>query len=279
MKKRIRQVLAFLLVLALGLGICPAAPDTAYAADTVNVKISGTEYYDNAFQVLTLVNKEREKRGLTALTMDKELLGVAMQRAAETNVYFSHTRPDGSDYSTAFPEGLWGYGENIAAGQTSPKSVMSDWMDSSGHKANILSEDYNAIGIGCYKAGNFYYWVQSFGYKSSVEQAEKSDYEDGKKTVTVQAKSSLLSLKLAITKKKVKKGGTATVKVKLTNQVSHDTITLPKSQFTFTSSDKKVATVNSKGTVKGVGKGTAKIKAKFKKGGKAAGKQVTVTVT
>ena len=53
-------------------------------------------------------------------------------------------------------------GENIAMGQKNPEQVMSSWMNSSGHKANILNSEFGKIGIGCYKKNGIYYWVQMF---------------------------------------------------------------------------------------------------------------------
>jgi uncharacterized protein YkwD len=87
-------------------------------------------------------------------------------RAEEIIQSFSHTRPNGTKFYTVF-EGLYDYrmiGENLAAGFTSASSVVSGWMNSEGHRANILKEDYTEIGIGIKKdsAGRLY-WVQIFG--------------------------------------------------------------------------------------------------------------------
>ncbi|MCD8077134.1 MAG: leucine-rich repeat protein, partial [Lachnospiraceae bacterium] len=128
------------------------------AVDTVT--LTGTCCYSKAYEVLTLVNKERAAEGLSALTMDKDLLAAAMQRAAEINIYFSHTRPSNLSCSTVSDKL---FGENIAVGQTSASSVMNSWMNSSGHKANILGSSYQTIGIGCFTQGDVTYWVQIFG--------------------------------------------------------------------------------------------------------------------
>ena len=85
----------------------------------ISVKISGKADYNYAFQVLKLVNKERKKRGLSSVVMDKELLSAAMKRAAEINVYYSHTRPDESICFTVLSDDMMLMGENIAAGQGS----------------------------------------------------------------------------------------------------------------------------------------------------------------
>lgn len=276
MKKIIQKWISVMLTVVFIIGLIPCE---VRAESTIPIRISGEANYKYAFQVLKSVNKERAKEGLPSVTMDTDLLKTAMKRAAETNIYFSHTRPDGSDCFTAFPQGMWACGENIAVGQSSPKEVMDSWMNSPGHRANILTKEFNAIGIGCYKAGNCYYWVQTFGQKTSVSEAQKEDYKNGKKAVTVQAKTSVLSLDATISNKTIKKGSTGTIKIKLTNkEFSYDTVSLAQSQFTFSSSNNKIASVNSKGVVKGLKKGKAKIKVKFKNGGKTVGKSITVTV-
>ena len=84
-------------------------------------------------------------------------------RAKELVTLFSHTRPDGSSYHTLMPSGLMTWGENVAMGQRSPESVMDSWMNSQGHRENILSDDFSLIGVGCYSDGSTLYWVQNFG--------------------------------------------------------------------------------------------------------------------
>ncbi|WP_165171948.1 cell wall-binding repeat-containing protein [Adlercreutzia sp. ZJ242] len=122
--------------------------------------MSGTLYFSEAYEVLDLVNAERAKNNLGALEMDEELLEVAMYRAAECSVKFSHTRPDGTPCFTASDKMS---AENIAAGQTSAESVFQSWMGSSGHKDNILASASKSIGIGCFvdDSGQIC-WVQCF---------------------------------------------------------------------------------------------------------------------
>lgn len=117
--------------------------------------------------VLELVNAARTQDGKSPLTLSDSLCEVAQLRADEIAISFSHTRPNGASCFTAIDEAGISYrttGENIAAGQDSPASVMDSWMNSSGHRANILSGDFSSIGIGYVKAGDLYghYWVQMF---------------------------------------------------------------------------------------------------------------------
>lgn len=122
-----------------------------------------TDKSDFEQQVLDLVNQERAKTGLSSLSRSEELSKVAMVKAQDmyNNNYFDHNSPThgspfdmmkefGITYNTA--------GENIAKGQTTPTQVMKEWMNSPGHKANILNNSYTHIGIAYYNNT----WVQEF---------------------------------------------------------------------------------------------------------------------
>ena len=124
-----------------------------------------------AFEVLNLINYERTSRGLSPLTMDKKLYEAAIIRSIEISQpnNFSHTRPNSTHWYTIYADLNipMGYaGENIAAGQRSPAAVVNSWMNSSGHRRNILFPDHTTIGIGCNITDTGYiYWVQLFNSK------------------------------------------------------------------------------------------------------------------
>lgn len=119
-------------------------------------------------QVVDLTNQERKKNGLNALKLDGELANVAEMKSEDMkeNDYFSHTSPTygspfemmenfGVDYSTA--------AENIAVGQKTPESVVNAWMNSPGHRKNILNKQVTHIGVGTAKDGSQgIYWTQMF---------------------------------------------------------------------------------------------------------------------
>ena len=119
-----------------------------------------------AEEVLELVNIERARVGVAPLILSEELTERANIRAEEIVKLFSHTRPDGSSCFTVF-QGL-NYrtcGENIAAGSPTPAEVVEQWMNSQGHRANILNGNFKYLGLGyCYNANSKYdhYWVQLF---------------------------------------------------------------------------------------------------------------------
>lgn len=119
-----------------------------------------------AVEVLSLVNAERTKVGASVLTINASSESAANTRAREIQQSFSHTRPNGSGFSSALTEAGVNFrasGENIAYGQNSPQEVMQVWMNSDGHRANILNRDFTSIGIGHTENGNGVdYWTQLF---------------------------------------------------------------------------------------------------------------------
>ncbi len=126
---------------------------------------SNTNQNDFASQVIKLVNQERAKAGLSAFTTNAPLTAAANKRAQEIVQSFSHTRPDGSSSFTALKDYKVSYntaGENIAYGQKTPQEVVTGWMNSPGHRANILNKNFNKIGVGVYQVNGTYYWTQEF---------------------------------------------------------------------------------------------------------------------
>ena len=119
-------------------------------------------------KVISIVNKNRKKKGLEALTMDEKLMKAAQDRAKELTKSFSHTRPNGTSCFTIFEKYKitpTASGENIAAGQRSAAAVMDSWMNSPGHKENIMNNRFKKIGVGLVIVPNdmySYYWVQMF---------------------------------------------------------------------------------------------------------------------
>lgn len=107
-----------------------------------------------------------QEAGLSELELDADLCAAAQARAQEIAQSFSHTRPDGSSCFTILEEFGISYraaGENIAMGQRTPEEVMDGWMNSSGHRANILNGTFTSIGVGYYVDGaGAAHWVQIF---------------------------------------------------------------------------------------------------------------------
>ena len=139
-------------------------PDLIYPNQKVNIpNINATKTVE--VQVQQLVNQERSKAGLPALQMDWELQRTARIKACDMaeNKYFSHQSPSyGSPFDMMKQFGITykTAGENIAEGQRTPQEVMQAWMNSQGHRENILKREYTHIGVGYCEQGN--HWVQMF---------------------------------------------------------------------------------------------------------------------
>ncbi len=158
--------------------VCPDAEEGIAAQASSSVAYDGTlavradKSYALAWQVLDLVNQERAKQGLSPLTMDADLLDAAMLRAAEAAVCFNHTRPSGESCFTACSKMTR---ENIAYGVSTAQGAMYVWMNSDGHRANILSSETKSIGIGCVRVNGAYYWVQCFGAAKATSVSKPAD--------------------------------------------------------------------------------------------------------
>ncbi|OFI05928.1 chlorophenol reductase precursor [Clostridium acetireducens DSM 10703] len=132
-------------------------------ANSTNSDISSIES-----EVIRLVNVERQKAGLPALKANSELSRVARYKSQDMadNKYFSHTSPTyGSPFDMMKKFGIRfsAAGENIAYGQRTAQEVMNGWMNSPGHRANILNSSFTEIGVGVYKSSSgVYYWTQQF---------------------------------------------------------------------------------------------------------------------
>ncbi|PHV69274.1 serine protease [Sporanaerobium hydrogeniformans] len=138
-------------------------PSTETPAPSPDVNVSSQTAFEN--KVLELVNVERAKQGLKALTMDESVRKVARAKSTDMSQknYFSHTSPTyGSpfDMLKSFGISYKSAGENIAQGYPTPEAVVTGWMNSPGHRANILNASYTHIGVG-YEA-NGKYWTQLF---------------------------------------------------------------------------------------------------------------------
>ena len=118
-----------------------------------------------AQEVLRLVNKERARAGIAPLRLADDLQAATAIRAREIVGYFSHTRPNGSDCFTVMKNRGSTCGENIAAGNASASATVEQWMNSAGHRQNILNPAFRELGIGySYEKRSTYhhYWVQLF---------------------------------------------------------------------------------------------------------------------
>ncbi|WP_257348743.1 SafA/ExsA family spore coat assembly protein [Pseudalkalibacillus decolorationis] len=142
-------------------------PNLIYPGKRITIpELNGVKSLEE--QVVDLVNKERAKHGLQPLKANWELSRVARFKSKDMieKNYFSHTSPTyGSPFQMMKDFGISyrAAGENIAAGQSTAQEVMNGWMNSDGHRKNILSSRYTEIGVGYAKGGSYgHYWTQMF---------------------------------------------------------------------------------------------------------------------
>lgn len=143
-------------------------PAMIYPGQKLNIPTVPTDIRTQENEVIRLVNVERTKRGLQPLKANWELSRVARLKSQDmaNKGYFSHQSPTyGSPFNMMENFGIRfsSAGENIAYGQKTPAQVMTAWMNSPGHRANILSPSYTEIGVGLARNKNgVLYWTQMF---------------------------------------------------------------------------------------------------------------------
>ena len=146
----------------------PEIPDEPIVPEKPENDTNTSTPSDNIIEtLLSLINNERVKNGIAALTYDESLELCAYVRAKEIKTSFSHTRPNGTSCFTVLDEYNYKYstaGENIAYGQETAEEVFNDWMNSQGHRENILSPSFTHIGMSRYVNGSVY-WAQMFASK------------------------------------------------------------------------------------------------------------------
>lgn len=148
------------------------APESVYGRvdkPTVTFVTEGTFYQDTARNMLDYINEARSAVGAAPLTWSYELEVCAMQRAAEISIggdFFSHTRPSGDTCYTVVDDVMlsnpyYALGENILGTTYDVATANSWWTNSPGHYANMISENFNMVGVACFNG----YWVEFFGYQ------------------------------------------------------------------------------------------------------------------
>ena len=206
MRKRMLKVSSLLVCVILAITFLPFRSHAA-GSDIVPVEVTGEFRQTNARKMLSMINDFRTGSEawywneddetkttyapgqLGKLTYDYDLEKVAMQRAAEISLYYSHTRPDGSRCFDLTINGTRSYGENIALGYESETEVFVAWREDDdsyngqGHRRNMLREGYTAVGFGCFCSNGILYWVQEFGYSNSG--AQKTAANDSAAALTI----------------------------------------------------------------------------------------------
>ena len=202
--------------------------------------------------------------GLTGLTYDYNLEKAAMQRAAELAVQFAHTRPNGESCLTAY-QGRF-MGENIAYGQKSAEEVQTAWeevnekYEGQGHRRNILSSGYTAVGIACAEYNGVKFWVQEF--RDPVISTSQTSANDSASSVTVAVLDRLIASRTPVPSfdtASLNVGDTVplpAVEEQITIAVTPNNTFCSAQSCSWSSSNTAVASISS-GSIKAVGAGTA----------------------
>lgn len=169
MEEMCKKAVSVLLALVLMFSFVPVTAMAAEVDNTINgqeATVVDPEWegvHEYVFAVVDLVNEERAKENLAPVTLDRAATTAAQVRAEEAKCCWSHTRPDGRKCFTALAEAGVTYqaaGENLAGKISTPEKVVQAWMDSPGHRKNIMNPKYTQIGVGYVADGN--YWGEFF---------------------------------------------------------------------------------------------------------------------
>ena len=162
-----KKIITLFCILFIALSIIDAGGlnTKADSSGYFTVNLTGDCEYEEAYALLEYINAERmnpTKEGYSAcqpLTIDNELMEIAMFRAAEICANFDHIRPNGKQWYSVSSKL---HSENIASGSFTAKGTFEQWYNSEGHYNNFMDSDYKSIGIGCFIYNNFPFWVQNF---------------------------------------------------------------------------------------------------------------------
>ena len=229
------------------------------------VVTTGTYNYDLVNEIFDLVNQERTKAGVKPLQYNLELQSAANLRAAEIAIDFDHDRPNSL---SCFSISNIIDGENIAAGSTTAKGIMNAWMNSSGHRANILRTRFNSIAIGCYQRNGSVFWVQLFSESTGVTKPSKAGKEQNvQDTIDISTHSNKIKLKISWNDRNIEM--TNKISLNIGEKISPVTVNLVNPNKTsiktqinlndvqWISSNEKIFTVDKNGTITPVGGGEA----------------------
>ena len=177
-KKIISIITASAIITAAVLSTTAIKEENNLLISSAALSYENPELAEYAKQVAILVNRERSSYGLQPVKYSPLLSEAANVRSSELRKNFSHTRPNGTSCFTVLKEfdiSYFSAAENIAYGQRNPEIVMNAWMNSSGHRANILSKNVEYIGVGVVYSNGIYYWTQLFASSDSISDAYLPD--------------------------------------------------------------------------------------------------------
>lgn len=256
MKKLISKLALFIMTIVMLFTMIPGTLIALAADDIINIRVSGTENYDYAFEVLEKLNVLRSSLDLPEVVMNKTYLEKAMTRSAEISLYFSHTRPGESGQ----------YTENIAGNRyTTPEAVVNGWINSEGHYKNLTNQYITSVGVGCYQdnQGNYWWTLIFTGY--IVEPYFKSGIYEVTRNIPV-SKSIINECQWTLWINNIDYiyGDKESKQLQVKCGTYMNSANLDLSNFTFSSSDESVLKINQNGEYAITGAGTATLTATLK---------------
>lgn len=211
----------------------------------------------------------RESWRTTELQYDYALERVAMKRAVEIALSYDHTRPNGTKCFTAYPSGYMAEGENIAAGYKSAAEVFNGWKEENesyagqGHRRNMLSSNFKAVGIGHVVYQGCHYWVQEFGDKvmdgttSAANDSTQIEDVDVSSSYITAVKTNLDDVSLKVGEKVTTEDFSLAINVK--NQWGYQKDCVIENTCTAKIEDETIASLSDDGVITGLKSGTTKI--------------------
>ncbi len=228
--------------------------------ETVTVKLPGVRRYDYADDILSLTNGVRREAGVKDIRLSAKLCEIAMERAEECAVYYSHERPNGySCFSIVNGTGRYNgivLSENIAIARETPSLAVDGWTRSEGHRENMISADVTEVGVGCFVNNGHHFWVQLFGdgndkstLKNKSAAAVEAQIESLESRLSVRPSGRTVTLSLEGDAEGAELFGYSENLTEYEQHISYLCRLMPKDSFAYDSSGEPVARVDAGGKI------------------------------
>ena len=265
MKKPLRKY--FIVIMSLILLLTSTNMSEVMAAENeeeyknYNLHITVERNYDYAREVCRIVNEERRKEGIEPVVLDEQLTEWAMIRAKEIGYLYAHARPNKKGVNSLFKEYHVVAMENIAMCETLPEHAMQDWMNSPGHRSNIMDSGWISVGIGCVKYNGTYCWVQLFSEKEPVQGTGRSNITS---VEDIEVSSRYLKMSAKDFPSQLEVGKSAVFTLSQVNIDCDLILFVPNADsFDYESSDQSIASIDAEGNVRAISPGTVTLTAYY----------------